>query len=59
MKRQTVEVFHELMKKGWIDRSESPDIWRAYDDPDVIEELETIGALHQTVSPVQRSRMHA
>ena len=36
MKRQTVEVFHELMKKGWIDRSESPDIWRAYDDPDVI-----------------------
>ena len=42
MKRQTVEVFHELMKKGWIDRSESPDIWRAYDDPDVIEELETM-----------------
>lgn len=42
MKRQTVEVFHELMKKGRIDRSETPDIWRAYDDPDVMEELETM-----------------
>ena len=42
MKRQTVEVFHALMKKGWIDRSETPNIWRSYDDPDVMEELETM-----------------
>lgn len=42
MKKQTVEVFHALMKKGWIDRSESPEIWRYYDDPDVQEELETM-----------------
>lgn len=40
MKRQTVDVFHALMKKGWIDRSEDPDVWQAYDDPLVMEELE-------------------
>lgn len=42
MKQQTVAVFHELMKKGWIDRRESPDMWRAYGDIDVQEELETL-----------------
>ncbi len=42
MKKQTVELFHALMKKGWIDRSESPEIWRCAEDPDVQEELETM-----------------
>ena len=42
MKKQTVEVFHVLMKKGWIDRSENMDVWRYYEDPDVQEELETM-----------------
>lgn len=42
MKKQTVEVFHSLMKKGWIDRSENADVWRYYDDPDVQEEMETM-----------------
>ena len=42
MKQQTVAVFHVLMKKGWIDRSENPEIWRAYGDADVREELETL-----------------
>ena len=42
MKRQTAEVFHALMKKGWIDRSENIDIWRYYEDPEVLEELETM-----------------
>lgn len=42
MKKQTVEVFHALMKKGWIDRSENVDVWRYYEDPDVQEELETM-----------------
>ena len=42
MKRQSVEVFHALMKKGWIDRSENMDIWRYYEDSDVQEELETL-----------------
>lgn len=40
MKKQTIDVFHALMKKGYIDRSGSVDIWRYYEDPDVQEELE-------------------
>lgn len=42
MKKQTVDVFHALMKKGWIDRSENADIWRYYEDTDVQEEMETM-----------------
>ena len=42
MKKQTVDVFHALMKKGWIDRTENVDVWRYYEDPDVQEELETM-----------------
>lgn len=42
MKNQTVDVFHALMKKGWIDRSENADIWRYYEDPEVQEEMETM-----------------
>jgi len=40
MKKQTAGVFHALMKKGWIDRLESADIWRYYEDTEVQEELE-------------------
>lgn len=40
MKKQTVEVFHALMKKGWIDRTEDSEIWRLNDDTEVQEELE-------------------
>lgn len=43
MRKQTAEVFHALMKKGWIDRTEHREIWRQYDDPEVIEELEVMG----------------
>lgn len=42
MKKQTADVFHALMKKGWIDRSEHADIWRYYEDPDVQEEMEVM-----------------
>ncbi|MCR5295664.1 MAG: DUF6063 family protein [Lachnospiraceae bacterium] len=42
MKKQTAEVFHALMKKGWIDRSGNTDVWRYYEDPEVQEELETM-----------------
>lgn len=42
MRKQTVEVFHALMKKGWIDRSENVDVWRYYEDPEIQEELETM-----------------
>lgn len=42
MKKQTVEVFHALMKRGWIDRSENADVWRYCEDPDVQEEMEAM-----------------
>jgi len=42
MKKQSVEIFHALMKKGWIDRNENMEIWRYCEDPDVQEELETM-----------------
>lgn len=42
MKKQTVAVFHALMKKGWIDRSAGADFWRYCEDPEVWEELETM-----------------
>lgn len=40
MNRKTLEVFHALMKKGWIDRQEDKLIWSYIDDADIQEELE-------------------
>ena len=40
MNRNTVEVFHALMKKGWIDRREDAVMWSFAEDPEVLEELE-------------------
>lgn len=40
MKRNTVEVFHALMKKGWVDRRDNPEIWSMLEDQDVLEELD-------------------
>ena len=40
MNRKTVEVFHALMKNGWIDRREDHIIWSYADDVEIQEELE-------------------
>ena len=40
MSRQTVEVFHELLKKGWIDRHEDNVLWSYAEEIDILEELE-------------------
>ena len=40
MKRETIVVFHALMKRGWIDRTEDNIIWSYYDNTEVQEELE-------------------
>lgn len=45
MSRQTVEVFHELLKRGWIDRQEDALFWSYAEDPDVQEELEDFKAV--------------
>ena len=39
MNRKTVEVFHALMKRGWIDRREDYIIWSYADDVEIQEEL--------------------
>lgn len=43
MNRKTVFLFHKLMKRGWIDRSEDRTAWEAYSEPDVLDELEIMG----------------
>ena len=40
MNRKTLEVFHALMKKGWLDRREDHIIWSYADDVEIQEELE-------------------
>lgn len=40
MNRQTIEVFHDLMKKGWIDRREDAALWAGAQETEVWEELE-------------------
>ncbi|MEE1218635.1 MAG: DUF6063 family protein [Ruminococcus sp.] len=40
MNRNTLELFHALMKKGWIDRQEDKAVWLYIDDVEVQEELE-------------------
>ncbi len=42
MKKQTVELFHVLMQKGWIERGDNTDVWKYYEDPDVQEEMEVM-----------------
>ena len=45
MNRKTVEVFHALMKNGWIDRREDHIIWSYADDVEIGEELEEFKAV--------------
>lgn len=45
MNRKTVEVFHALMKNGWIDRREDHIIWAYVDDVEIQEELEEFKAV--------------
>lgn len=40
MRKETVELFHELMKKGWIDRTENTDFWNYVEDDEIQEELD-------------------
>lgn len=45
MNRKTVEVFHALMKNGWIDRREDQIIWSYAEDVEIQEELEEFKAV--------------
>ncbi len=39
MSRKTIDLFHALMKKGWIDRKEDALAWSMYEDDEVKDEL--------------------
>ena len=43
MNKNALILFHELMKKGWIDRNENSLSWRYSENPDVTDELEQMG----------------
>ncbi len=43
MNSKTAFLFHKLMKRGWIDRSEDRSAWEAYLEPDVCDEIDIIG----------------
>ena len=53
MNRKTVEVFHALMKNGWIDRREDHIIWSYADDVEIQEELEEFKAVWELICFVQ------
>ena len=41
MRRESVEVFHALMKRGWIDRREDSRIWGYSEEIEIQEDLES------------------
>lgn len=43
MNKNSLKLFHELMKKGWIDRNENSLLWNCVEDPDAREELDQMG----------------
>ena len=49
MNRKTVEVFHALMKNGWIDRREDHIVWSYADDVEIQEELEEFNRLWESI----------
>ena len=43
MNKSALKLFHELMKKGWIDRDENSILWSAVEDPEARDELDLMG----------------
>lgn len=43
MNTDVLKVFHELMKKGWIGRSEHPSVWALAREEEVLNGLEEMG----------------
>ncbi len=43
MNKNSLKMFHELMKKGWIDRDNNSLIWSYVEDSDARDELDQIG----------------
>jgi len=43
MNRDALKLYHELMKKGWIDRDENSVLWSFVEDPEARDELDQMG----------------
>lgn len=43
MNTNALKLFHELMKKGWVDRNENSILWNYAEDSDARDELEQMG----------------
>ena len=43
MNKKTLILFHELMKKGWIDRNENNLLWNYVEDSDARDDIEQMG----------------
>ena len=44
MNKNALKLYHELMKKGWIDRDENSVLWSFVEDPEARDELDQMGA---------------
>lgn len=44
MNKSTLRLFHELMKKGWIDRDDNSVLWSFVEDSEARDELDQMGA---------------
>ena len=44
MNKNALKLYHELMKKGWIDRDENSVLWNFVEDPEARDELDQMGA---------------
>ena len=43
MNNNSLKLYHEIMKKGWIDRNEHSLIWNCVEDEDARDELDQMG----------------
>ena len=44
MNKSALKLYHELMKKGWIDRDDNSVLWSFVEDPEARDELDQMGA---------------
>jgi len=44
MNKSALKLYHELMKKGWIDRDDNSILWGFVEDPEARDELDQMGA---------------
>ena len=43
MNKQALKLFHDLMKKGWINRDDNGILWSYFENPEVKDELDQMG----------------